>query len=234
MQEENKNRSIDEEVSEVLLSRAIEEYVEEDCAEIIEKYKDADFVPSKRHEREMKKIFRSAGKKDGALGKRLKKAAILAVALALCGAAALQVDAVRKSVVNFYYEVTGQSMDINMSSGEIQVPEGWDYIYVLGYVPEGYEFYSTEFVGKNDYCIRYYNGDEFIVLRQSRENKLSFDVEEANIQKISVGGNQAFLVCKEKRISLWWNNAGYSFYMMDEINIEETVKIAEKLVKKYK
>ncbi len=237
MAEENKRFTIDEEISELLLKRAVDDYVEEECAGLVEKYGGEEFEPSLRHRHEMEKIFRSVEKKDKNTHKILKRAAIFVVAFILCGTAAMQVEAVRNSVINFCYDITDKSMDINTSNNDIEIPEGWDYIYMPGYIPEGYGLYDSDLIAGDSYEIVYVSKNKKkIVLQQSKkmDTGWSIDAEEIDKESILIDGKKAFLMNKGNHIIVWWYNGDYYMYVISEENREETIKISESFVKKSK
>ena len=102
------NDKMDREITELLLKNALEEYENERCDEIIEKYKDTEPEYSEEHKRRMEKLF-GKEKRGFSWKKGLMRAAMIILAVFICGSMALQVEAVRVQLENWYYEITEKS-----------------------------------------------------------------------------------------------------------------------------
>lgn len=243
MAEELKNDEMDHEISDLLLKYAVGDYVNDECAEIAEKYKDSRPDYSKAHEHRMKQIF-SESEKNGASQhswtRGLKRAAIIVLALIVCGTTAMQVEAVRIEVLNFLYSFSDESTDIHISKTEgisEEVPEGWDYAYFLGYVPQGYVLCKTELLVDTVYRLEYTNSQgQKIVFKQyiEDEGNWSIDSEGATVSTYSINNSEVTVYEKKEKTILWWDNQDYILCLQSSLSKDESIKIAKNLVIKEK
>ena len=241
MAEKFKNEEIDHEISDLLLKYAVDDCVNDECEEIAEKYKDTRPEYSKAHEHRMKQILSESGKNgisQHSWARGLKRAAIIVLALIVCGTAAMNVEAVRIEVLNFLYSFSDESTDIYISKTEgisEEVPDGWDYAYFLGYVPQGYVLCKTELLDDTFYRLEYTNSQgQSIIFKQYRndEGNWSIDSEGAKISTCYINKLEATVYEKKERTVLWWDNQDYYLYLLSSLSKDESIKIAENLVKK--
>jgi len=229
--------TLEEELYDVIMRRATEMYVNEECKKLMEECEAEEFEPSKKHKRKMKKLINSIGKEEHSLSFTLQKVAVFAVAFAFCGGLALQVEAVRNGIANFYYDVTEQSMDISPSSDSISIPDGWDYVYTLGYIPEGYSLYDSGMKSTDSFFTTYKNEDKNkIIIRQSKsdDSKWSVDAEKMISERVDINGKEAYLMDKGSYSIAWWYNGDYYINIIADTNNKEILKISKNLVKKSK
>ena len=77
------------------------------------------------------------------------------------------------------------------------------------------------------------NRDEEILFNQSPSGtNFQLDSENAEVKEININGNEAVILNKEGRTTLFWNNEEYSFYLISTIGEEELIKMSKSLVKR--
>ena len=155
-----------------------EEYENARCDEIIEKYKDTEPEYSEEHKRRMEKLFKKE-KHAFSWKKGLIRAAMVILAVFISGAMALQVEAVRIKIENWYYEITGEAIHIGNSVEDLPGYSETDMpIYVLS--DEFVEKYGLNLTQKIDGKIitsKYKSlNNVYIVLKQF-ESKISLHLD---------------------------------------------------------
>lgn len=227
------SNKVDREVTELLLKNALEEYVDKSCEEFIEEYKDTEPQYSEKHKRRMRKLFKKSG--SGASRKKvIGRAAMVVLAVFISVTVALQVEAIRVRVENWYYEITGEAIHIGNS---IEMLPGYSEsetpIYVL----------SDEFVQKYNFSVsqeikeriiiseyRNING-KYIVLQQYADGKLlHIDNENYEIMKQTIYDKEVMIIKKEDEMALCWEEKEFILYVFTNIESENIPEIIENVV----
>ena len=215
---------MDKEISELLLKNAFEEYENARCDEIIEKYKDTEPEYSEEHKRRMEKLFKKE-KKNFCWGKFVKRAAMIILAVFLSGALALQVEAVRNKIENWYYEITGEALHIGNSVEDLPGYSETDMtIYVLtDEFIEKYGYSMTQEINEFVITSEYKNlNDTYIIIKQyNQERNIHIDNEDAKTEKQIVG---------EKEITLCWGKNKITFYCFTNIEKSFIQEMLESIV----
>ena len=224
---------MDKEISELLLKNAFEEYENARCDEIIEKYKDTEPEYSEEHKRRMEKLFKKE-KKSFCWNKFVKRAAMIILAVFLSGALALQVEAVRIKIENWYYEITGEAIHIGNSVEDLPGYSETDMpIYVLSdEFVESYGLNLTQEIDCKIITSKYKSlNNVYIVLKQF-ESKISLhlDNDEAVISEERIG-QKTFLILEniDERI-IYLEEKNRSLYIYTNLDNNEIKEIIENLV----
>ena len=224
---------MDKEISELLLKNAFEEYENARCDEIIEKYKDTEPEYSEEHKRRMEKLFKKE-KKSFCWNKFVKRAAMIILAVFLSGALALQVEAVRIKIENWYYEITGEAIHIGNSVEDLPGYSETDMpIYVLSdEFVESYGLNLTQEIDGKIITSKYKSlNNVYIVLKQF-ESKISLhlDNDEAVISEERIG-QKTFLILEniDERI-IYLEEKNRSLYIYTNLDNNEIKEIIENLV----
>lgn len=227
------SNKVDREVTELLLKNALEEYVDKSSEKFIEEYKDTEPQYSEKHKRRMRKLFKKSG--SGASRKKvIGRAAMVVLAVFISVTAALQVEAIRVRVENWYYEITGEAIHIGNSIemlpgySESEVP-----IYVL----------SDEFVQKYNFSVsqeikgrvittKYDSiNNKYVILQQFDEDTaLHIDNEDYDIEKQIVNGKEIMIINGGHEITLYWEEPGAAIYVYTNYNLEIIFDIVTNLV----
>lgn len=198
---------MDKEISELLLKNAFEEYENARCDEIIEKYKDTEPEYSEEHKRRMEKLFKKE-KKNFCWGKFAKRAAMVILAVFLSGVLALQVEAVRIKIENWYYEITGEALHIGNSIEDLPGYSESDMpIYVLSdEFVEKYGFSVTQEINELGVRTKYknINGKYLSVIQHLSDRNVQVDNNEGEIIKKKVNGKEVIIVKREEDVSLYF------------------------------
>ena len=227
------NDKMDKEISELLFKNAFEEYENARCDEIIEKYKDTEPEYSEEHKRRMEKLFKKE-KKSFCWNKFAKRAAMVVLAVFLSGALALQVEAVRIKIENWYYEITGEAIHIGNSVEDLPGYSETDMpIYALSdEVVESYGLNLTQEIDGKIITSKYksLNG-VYIVLKQF-ESKISLhlDNDDAAISEERIG-QRTFLILEniDERI-IYLEEQNRSLYIYTNLDNNKIKEIIENLV----
>ena len=222
------NDKMDKEISELLFKNAFEEYENARCDEIIEKYKDTEPEYSEEHKRRMKRLFKKE-KKSFCWGKFVKRAAMIILAVFLSGALALQVEAFRIQIENWYYEITGEAIHIGNSIEELPGYAETDMpIYVLSdEFVESYGFSVTQEIREKIFRTEYknINGEYIVIIQHLNNRNTQIDSNEGEVVKQKINGIEIIAVYRDEDISLYFdkNNRICLHTNMEKEKIEEII-----------
>lgn len=224
---------MDKEISELLLKNAFEEYENARCDEIIEKYKDTEPKYSEEHKRRMEKLFKKE-KKNFCWGKFVKRAAMVILAVFLSGTLALQVEAVRSKIENWYYEITGEALHIGNSVEDLPGYSESDMpIYVLSdEFVEKYDFSITQEINEFSVISEYSNiNNKYIVLIQYFDKgNMHIDNAFGEVQKETINGWEVIIVLRNNDYTLYLENSKAAMCLHTNINNKIIKEIIENIV----
>lgn len=207
---------LDKEISELLLKNAFEEYENARCDEIIEKYKDTEPEYSEEHKRRMEKLFKKE-KHVSSWKKGLMRAAMIILAVFISGAMALQVEAVRIKIENWYYEITGEAIHIGNSIEELPGYSETDMpIYVLSdEFVEKYGLGVTQEISDEKIHTSYENiNGNYVDFREfSGEVIFDLDSDNATIRKKKSGNKEILIINNQNEFMLYWKYDGNTIYV---------------------
>ena len=198
-------------------------------------------TPSPEFERKMKKLIKDHERKEkikhlkNKTVRYLPKAAIFFfVLIGSLSLAITSIDALRVKVLNIIVEIQDQYTSIRMEdedvlsdasqSGNQIPPPDWNG-YVPNYIPEGFQIVNTE-EDPVGYIIHYTDAEgKFIRFNQiiRTNTDLRIDTENANVQQITIKGNEALFVEKQGLINIVWEEE-YLFYIVGEAEKDEMIK----------
>lgn len=220
---------MDKEISELLLKNAFEEYENARCDEIIEKYKDTEPDYSEEHKRRMKRLFKKE-KKSFCWSKFVKRAAMIILAVFLSGILALQVEAVRIKIENWYYEITGEAIHIGNSVEDLPGYSETDMpIYVLSdEFVEKYGLNVTQELEGRIVSTQYTDINRlYIIIEQyDKETNLHVDYSNEKMEKKRFGKREVVIIDKDETTLFWEEESCliYVYLNYDDSYVDEIVK----------
>ena len=227
------SNKVDREVTELLLKNALEEYVDKSSEKFIEEYKDTEPQYSEKHKRRMRKLFKKSGS-GAALKKVIGRAAMVVLAVFISAMVALQVEAIRVRVENWYYEITGEAIHIGNS---IEVLPGYSEtetpIYVLSddFVQKYNFSVSQEMIGRRVTSKYESITGEYIILQQFEEERtLHIDNGKYIIEEQTISNKEVMIIREENGITLCLEEDGTILYVFTNMNAENIYEIIENLV----
>lgn len=225
------NKNIDKEISDILLKNALEEFVDEDMNRLREEYKDTEPNYSEKHKKEMEKIFK---KSHGSISwkKGIQRAAMIVLAFILSGTIALQVEAVRIQVINWYYQLTNESIEIDVEHGDGD-KVSIDSIYGISDALIKKHNLSFDYEIKTDHIVTRYideNNHYFNVEQHIIGQNWSVDNEFADAEECIVLGKKGLILEKDGMVRIWWNNGDYIFWVNTNFDSEKAKEIANSIV----
>lgn len=145
----------------------------------------------------------------------------------------ISVDAFRVEVFNLIIESTEKYLGIKIEEKDSTIGDNsLKGYYSPNYITEGFELNSVEEYGQST-IITYINKNGQRILLDQAPNGTSFQIDSENSIKkdIDIKGIKAIALIKEDSTVLFWNNDESSFYVSSDIELEELIKIAERLIK---
>lgn len=200
------------------------------------------YQPSERFEQNMQNMI-SLHKRKYRMKTVLKMttriAACFLLAVALFLTITLSVEATRVQILNFVTEVKEEYTNIryddgtNPPTGQSDLFQGWEQVYLPGYVPEGFAITKTERLIK--ICTVEYTNKEGVNITFSyfpaSSSTLSVDSENAVVKEITILGNKALAVQQNKtnvqENKIVFHNNEISFYISSPYSMEELTKMAD-------
>lgn len=228
------SNKVDREVTELLLKNALEEYVDKSSEKFIEEYKDTEPQYSEKHKRRMRKLFKKSG--SGASRKKvIGRAAMVVLAVLISVTAALQVEAIRVRVENWYYEITGEAIHIGNS---IEMLPGYSEteapIYVLSdEFVQKYNFSVSQEINSGVIVSEYKNiNKKYVILRQYIEDDtdLHIDNEGYNIKRQTINGKEIMIISNDNDITMCWEENGMVMYIFTNLNSDIISEIVKNIV----
>lgn len=227
------SNKVDREVTELLLKNALEEYVDKSSEKFIEEYKDTEPQYSEKHKRRMRKLFKKSGS-GAALKKVIGRAAMVVLAVFISAMVALQVEAIRVRVENWYYEITGEAIHIGNS---IEVLPGYSEtetpIYVLSddFVQK-YNFSVSQEIEERYVTSKYENlTEKYIIIRQYNEERdMHIDNKNTKVEKLFIAGKEIVIVNHGNETTLVWKEGDVQILCFTNFNNEKFHEIVENLV----
>lgn len=145
----------------------------------------------------------------------------------------LSVEAVRVRVLNFFLEVndTYTEIQIQVEDNQQTIPDinqvGY---YYPTYLPDGYIYKEYHSFGKS-VMITFSNGIEQISFDQSPNGaSYQLDTEDAETRDVTIGESKGYLILKENRVILFWNDNLNSYTIISyDVEADEIMKMAESM-----
>lgn len=226
----------DEKRLDALLDVLIEEVAKESAESIGQSYPEPEHqhVFSKRHEANMRKIFRKERNKllFKKVTKYLQRAALFILVLTIIsGATIFSVQACRVKFLNFITEITQIDTNINfMDKNSKGDSYSNDYI-TLDYIPDGFKLESS--TGDNRQLVLVFKKADkgFRITINEVDSSLSIDTEKADIRKFMINGNEAMYSTNNNINILVWHDENFVYRLSGNLEEKELIKIAEKIKK---
>jgi len=184
------------------------------------------FVFSEAHEKEMKKIIktarqRSTMRKIAAYTGRV--AIVLLIMIAVSGVTVFSVEAWRVRFLNMF--VVESQVDSDVSFWD-ETAYSTEHI-TLGYIPDGYKLTINETATASVF-LQFEKGDLFFCLsRYEVSRSFSIDTESAAVKKINVNGHDTYCSETDAVTILVWNDDAFSYSLTGNIEKAQLICIAE-------
>lgn len=239
-------RNMTDDIFDGILKTAFEEYLEKELEKVPSDEELAEMYPVsqkslKKAQRRLKEIkFR----KSLPLLYLQRAAVVVLVCVTVCFGVFITSEKVRAAIVDTVVEWFDEYVKIDFSkdstdedtvdnSEETTTTAEADSLEI-GYIPEGFEL--TSIIDETDYTRRYMytspSGDYIMIGIYSLESvQASVDIELSEYEKISVNGNDAYLLYnKEERCgSLTFRNNRYTMFISCILDKTELIKVAENI-----
>lgn len=104
----------------------------------------------------------------------------------------------------------------------------WECYLYPSYLPEGYVLSKTQMVGTLK--LIYFETAQGLQIEFSQspiDPSFQVDTEDAQTQKLSIGGAEAVLVVKHEIKMLIWTQADHTLYLMGSVSEKELIRMAE-------
>jgi len=163
------------------------------------------------------------------------RAAIILCAILLSAAAiTLSVEAFRIKFFNLFIE-TGSDhnrIEFQEEGDSLALPKEWENYYYPAWLPEDYNLLDTQSNDASKVIILMKDSNDLLIFTQNT-NKLglNMDNEDSDIEIVPINDNEGYMIEKDGIISISWsqNNTVLTLEGVEEIN--EMIKIAEKIKK---
>ena len=170
------------------------------------------------------------------LAPRRRIAAMLAVCFVGVIAFAVTADAFSfnflKEIWNFITGHVAFTTESNIADDvlyEGKIPYEWDDLYLPTYMTEGFEI-DEDGIEKsiNSYRIIFIRNSDKITFKQSPLDEFNafVDTEDADIEKEKIGMVDGFIIQKNGRCQISWQNNEFYFQLVGPLDKEEMLKIA--------
>lgn len=225
-----------EDILALRLRLAFQEELEEEVNALVKESENPDRVILEMMERAdsrvIQKIRQKIRRKNGkhllfAVVPKVGKAAaacLLVFFIGLSTAIAMN-SSVRVEMLNFIMRIEEKyaSLGFEDHGAFIEVPAGWKGYYYPTYIPEGFDYVSTD-----GYAVYYERaGQEFIFSEYESGSGVNIDTEGAETKFTDVNGRSALAVEKNGWATLAWAVSNRYFIIELQGEIEEAVGIAE-------
>lgn len=165
----------------------------------------------------------------------MRRIAACLCVLVLSTAMVVTIRAYGGEVVDWIVSVTQKDTKIRFEPLDgVVVPETIEKEYVLSEVPKGY---CLEKQSRNGFFVmsKYISGsDNYLSFYQYCYSYVNsaLDTENANVSDISVNGNRGFLVEKDDKISIVWENGEYCFtiHSVGDFSCDDLNRLAESVI----
>lgn len=238
---------LDERLRDALLARALWERQEREIAELekqIEKDEELEHHVQKRRQTVMalidrevrKKHFQSAAKKIPRIIRNVA-AVLLFINLGLTTATAL-VPSVRVKVMELLVNIEREYTELSLREKEgfsFEIPAGWKGSYFPSLIPDGYslfDMYAQEMNKSNIVIYRNDEGNEIYFLEGKENTSVNINTEKADVSTILIHSQPGIISVREDgQVYIAWTEAGRMFVLGFDGGRDETVKIAESVMR---
>lgn len=229
---------LNEQLFDVFLAEALRQIEEEELQKsekLFEERKTGDYVPSKRFVRRIKRIYRLYAIKHSLRSWTMWRAAsILLIVVMISGSLIFLAEANGFSLYEtiFLREERYTSIQTYKQIIAEDLEESMEYFYFPKYIPVDFKMADEESL-KNDYYIRFENGDKYFCIIQwlnSPAVKTHVDTEDSVIiNNIEFDGKNGFYSEKEGKQSIYLNTGRISINIYGNIGKKELFRMAENL-----
>ena len=227
------NNSFDDEIFIAYFRKQAHEYLENDLVGGLSNI-DEKNIPtfSETGDEKIKKMIKQAIRKENSRRriKRLPRVAmIILIVLAVCSVTVMSVEALRVPFLNLFVNTEEKVTNIELDERKTD-DQSNNMSDLFGYIPDEYELESEDiqeqvatFVYTNE------NKDSISIYRFLGEGSVSVDTEKAEYGEMIINSNKCFYSVKNGETNLVYVKDGYAYLISGSINLEEIIKIAEKI-----
>lgn len=160
-------------------------------------------------------------------------AAVFALALLLAFGTLISVEAARVQMFHFFEKIYTEYTAVGVDTQKGYVP----YELCLrepAYIPNGYFVESRKEYASLAYEVVYVNEKKELLFEQEVLGASThiFDTENANVETIIIGTQEATLIEKNFFCQLYWHDDRYFYILSGNIDAAELGKMAESIIKK--
>jgi len=190
-----------------------------------------EIIFSKEHQRKMQKLFaaeRNKIRRKTALKYTIRIAAVFLILITIATVAIASVEAWRVRFRNFIIDLRADHTVIDFRD-DFAEDTFEIYDFYFGYMPDGFEFVRSMSLD-NFLMVEFRNEDlNFRVSIRDIDAGLAIDTEDADIQRITINGHQAFFSTNDNINILVWHDNEYSYRLEGNIEKNQIILIAENI-----
>lgn len=236
-QERMNREKLNEQLFDVFLAEALRQIEEEELQKsekFFEERKTGDYIPSKRFVRRIKRAYRMYVIKRYLSSRTMwRTASILLIVGMISGSLIFLAEANGFSIYEtiFLREERYTSIQTYKQIIAEDHEESMEYFYFPKYIPVDFKMVDEESL-KNDYYIRFENGDKYFCIIQWLNFptvKTHVDTEDSVIINIEFDGKEGFYSEKEGKQSIYLNTGRISINIYSNIGKKELFRMAENL-----
>jgi len=175
------------------------------------------------------RTLRRAGKKY-----TTRAAAVLLALLLTSAVVTFSVEAFRIKFLNLFIESENDHNTVDfIESGEsIQHPNDWEDYYYPTWLPEGYTLIDAQSNGASKVAIMMNKENLLLIFTQNMNDLgLNIDNEDLDVEIVPINESDGSMVEKDDIISITWSEHGMIFSLEGAEEINEMIKISEKIKK---
>ncbi|MEM1485714.1 DUF4367 domain-containing protein [Oscillospiraceae bacterium PP1C4] len=232
--------TLNDELFDVMLKHAINDYLEEDYLTDMQKYKDESEPPySDSFLTGIHKINRTAkwGHRMKSLRKTLPKVAVInLVSLAVLGGLVMSVEAWRVELFNLLFNMKDDHVEFTLTSENDLYDKGLDQIqnkqyFLPSYLPESFTCSSIEAVERNLVIEFIGNDNQMLTFEQYAESDVSFlaNIEGKSTKEVQLKNGMGYCMQDNDSLTLLWNKDECSFMLFTTLDKDEAVKVANSM-----
>jgi len=182
------------------------------------------------------KVLEKQNKRIKILKKLATVAALITVVLITSlSIVTLTVEAVRVRVLNFFMETNEKYtiFRIEEVNEDTRVNIPWDSYYYPSYLPKGYLLENASSYGST-LIIEFSNteGSQITFSQTPNGTDFNIDTEDSKLSEVMINNYKGFLIEKENKVILFWNDEYNSFSILSNDNFLELINIAKSISKK--
>lgn len=162
-------------------------------------------------------------------------AAILIAVITIAGGVAIATShTIRVQVMKMLVQMEEQYTSLSLvedTEASFEVPAEWNGEYYPSKIPEGFQA-NVVISFPGNHLVEFFNDESastrIVFSEYGDATMANIDTENAEIQSITIGGNEGYIATKDNHIYIYWGN-GQVFFVLQTVGIDkdEAVRIAQ-------